>query len=156
MCGKVEQDLIRCFLMGHRDADSSLKAELSVEIERHITEMGVTEFLVGNHGAFDRLAAAALGEAKQRHPEVAMTLLLAYLPAKGQIELPVGFDGSVYPPNIESTPRRYAIVKVNQYAVSICQHMIAYAWQPGSNTLRMAESAQRKGVSVHYLIGHNF
>lgn len=141
----------RCFLMGHRDADSRLKAELSAEIERHITELGVTEFLVGNHGAFDRLAAAVLGETKQRHPDVMMTLLLAYLPAKGQVELPDGFDGSLYPPNMESTPRKYAIVRANQYALSVCRYMIAYAWQPGSNTLRMAETAQRKGVAVSYI-----
>lgn len=141
-----------CFLMGHRDADSSLKTKLSAEIERHISELSVTEFLVGNHGAFDRLAAAALGEAKQSHPEVMMTLLLAYLPAKGKIELPLGFDGSLYPPNMENTPKRYAIVRANQYALGICQYMIAYAWQPGSNTLRMAETAQKKGLAVSYIL----
>lgn len=141
----------RCFLMGHRDADHGLKDKLAAEIERHITELGVTEFLVGNHGAFDRLAAAALGEAKQRHPVVTMTLLLAYLPDRGQVKLPAGFDGSLYPPNMESTPRRYAIVRANQYALSTSQYMIAYAWQSGSNTLKMAETAQRKGLAVSYI-----
>lgn len=141
----------RCFIMGHKDADNSIKDELTAQIERHITEFGVTEFLVGNHGAFDRIAAAALSRVKERYPEIRATLLLAYLPGQGKIELPDGFDESLFPSGLESVPRRFAIPRANQYTVSICRYMIAYAWQPGSNTLKMAETARRKGLEVTYL-----
>jgi len=137
--------------MGHRNAESNLLEPLTQQIERHIAEFGVREFLVGNHGAFDRLAITALGAAKQRHPEVTMTLLLAYHPGQKQLELPDGFDGSLYPPNMENTPKRYAIVRANQYAVSTSEYMIACAWQAGSNTRSMAETAEKKGLAVAYL-----
>lgn len=134
--------------MGHRDAPNTLFPALFAQVERHISEYGVREFLVGHYGAFDHLAAKAVIKAKQRHPEATLTLLLPYHPAERHIELPMGFDGSVYPPDMEKTPRRYAIVKANQYAVEECGHLIAYAWQAGSNTVKIVEYARKKGKDV--------
>lgn len=138
----------RCFLMGHSDAPNTLTAPLAAELERHILEYGVTEFLVGSHGRFDALAAKALADAKKRHPQVTLTLLLAYHPGVRPAQLPEGFDGSVYPPYMERVPPRLAIVRANRYAVDSSDYMIAYAWQPGSNTVKMMEYArlrQRRG-----------
>lgn len=132
----------RCFLMGHSDAPNDLLPSLSAEIERHITELGVTEFLVGSHDRFDTLAAKALTDTKKRHPQVTLTLLLAYHPGERPVKLPDGFDGSFYPPDMEKVPRRLAIVRANRYAVDSSDCMIAYAWQPGSNTLKLMEYAQ--------------
>lgn len=86
----------RCFLMGHSDTPNEVLPYLSAEIERHITELGVTEFLVGSHGCFDALAAKALADAKKRHLQVTLTLLLAYHPGERPVKLPDGFDGSFY------------------------------------------------------------
>lgn len=41
----------KCFLMGHSDTPNEVLPYLSAEIERHITELGVTEFLVGSMAA---------------------------------------------------------------------------------------------------------
>lgn len=60
-------DKKRCFLIGHHDAPESIYPALQREIERHITELGVTEFIVGHYGNFDRMAARALVAAKQIH-----------------------------------------------------------------------------------------
>ena len=35
-----------CFFIGHRKASDSLLPQLSAEIERHITEYDVTDFVV--------------------------------------------------------------------------------------------------------------
>ena len=104
-------DKKRCFLIGHHDAPESIYPALQREIERHITELGVTEFIVGHYGNFDRMAARALVEAKQAHPEISLWLLLPYHPAEQKVEVPEGFDGSFYPEGMESVPRRVAIVK---------------------------------------------
>lgn len=69
-----------CFFIGHREAPDSLLPKLSAEIERHITEYGVTEFVVGRYGRFDSLAAKCVKAAKKRHPGVTLTLLLPYHP----------------------------------------------------------------------------
>ena len=60
-------DKKRCFLIGHHDTLESIYPALQREIERHITELGVTKFIVGHYGNFDRMAARALVEAKQAH-----------------------------------------------------------------------------------------
>lgn len=135
---------MRCFLMGHSDASNELLDVLSVEVERHIIEYGVTEFLVGHYGRFDSLAAKVLANAKKRHPEVTLTLLLPYHPGERPVELPDGFDGSLYPPNMERIPKQLAIVRANRYAVDTSGYMIAYAWKPGSSTRKQVEYAQGK------------
>ena len=79
-----------CFFIGHREAPDSLLSQLSAEIERHITEYGVTEFVVGRYGRFDALAAKCIKAAKKRHPEVTLTLLLPYHPYDRPTPTPPG------------------------------------------------------------------
>lgn len=146
----------RCFLMGHRDAPGDLLGALSAEIERHIIECGVTEFLVGDHGGFDRLAAKALAEAKKRHPQVTLTLLLAYHPGERPVKLPGGFGTSLYPPDMEKVSRKLAIVRANRYAVDTSGYLIAYAWQPGSNTRKLVEYAQGRERRGRYWFKPSF
>ena len=70
-----------CFFIGHRETSDSIFPALLQAVERHITEYGVTEFVVGHYGNFDRLAARAVLKAKERHPQVTLFLLLPYHPA---------------------------------------------------------------------------
>ena len=65
-----------CFFIGHRNASETLRLLLDEAVERHITDYGVTRFLVGHYGAFDAMAASAVIRAKQEHPEVELLLLL--------------------------------------------------------------------------------
>ena len=90
-----------CFFIGHRETGERILPALAQEIERHVTEYGVTEFVVGHYGGFDRLAASAVREAKKRHPEITLTLLLPYHPHDQFIPVPEGFDGTFYPPGME-------------------------------------------------------
>ncbi len=73
-----------CFFIGHRDAKDSLLPALIAEVERHILEYGVTEFVVGRYGRFDGLAAQAVKQAKERHPNVALIYLRPYTLRNGQ------------------------------------------------------------------------
>ena len=141
-----------CFFIGHREASETIYAELRAAVERHIVEFGVTEFIVGHYGGFDRLAARAVIEAKKTHPEVTLTLLLPYHPAERPMAAPEGFDGTYYPPVMERVPRRVAIVRANQYIVDHVDYLIAYAWHPGSNAREVLEYALKKGVNTEVLI----
>lgn len=60
-----------CFFIGHRDAPETLRELLDAAVERHITEYGVTEFVVGHYGRFDYMAASAVQRAKERRPQSA-------------------------------------------------------------------------------------
>ena len=68
-----------CFFIGHRDAPDSILPSLSAAIETRIVEDGVDQFVVGNYGRFDLLAAQAVR---------------AYHPAERSFT-PAGFDGSL-------------------------------------------------------------
>lgn len=58
----------RCFLIGHRDTSSDILPSLTTEIEHHIREQSITEFVVGQYGRFDRLAAMPCTAAKPNIP----------------------------------------------------------------------------------------
>ena len=137
-----------CFFIGHRETGDELIPALTAAVERHITEYGVTSFMVGRYGNFDKLAARAVIDAKKRYPEVTLTLLLPYHPFDRPTPTPKGFDGTFYPPGMETVPKRVAIVRVNRYMVEHSTHLIAYAWHPASNARALVEHARiwgRKG-----------
>lgn len=140
-----------CFFIGHRDAPEEIKTALVLAVERHIAEYGVMEFIVGHYGNFDRLAAAAIIAAKTTHPQITLTLLLPYHPAVRPLEMPRGFDGTCYPPNMESVPPRFAIPRANRYAVTQADFVIAYVKQTPSNAREVMKYAERRGITVENL-----
>lgn len=137
-----------CFFIGHREASEEIFSALTEAVEHHIVHCGVTEFIVGNYGGFDQMAARAVISAKASHPEISLLLLLPYHPAERPIETLPGFDGTFYPPGMESVPRRYAIVRANRYMIDHVDYLIAYAWHPASNAKELTAYALRKGVAV--------
>lgn len=135
LSGKYDRgmDMKSCFLIGHRDAPIALRENLEKAITAAITDYGVTEFVVGQYGAFDKMAAGCLAEAKKGHPELRVVLLLPYHPSERAVVLPAGFDGSFYPPGMEAVPRRLAIVRANEYMARHCDVLICYALLENSN-----------------------
>ena len=133
-----------CFFIGHRETSSEVMPALTEAIEQHIVEYGVTEFIVGNYGGFDRMAARAVTEAKKRHPGITLTMLIPYHPAERPVELTDGFDGTFYPPGMEQVPRRFAIVRANSYMVGHAEYLIAYVWHPASNARKLVEMAKKR------------
>lgn len=97
------------------------------------------------------MAAKAVISAKAVHPGITLLLLLPYHPAERPVKLPPGFDGTFYPPGMESVPRRYAIVRANRYMIDHVDYLIAYAWHPASNARDMVAYAQRKGIPISNL-----
>ena len=146
-----------CFFIGHREAGDELLPALTAAVERHITEYSVTSFMVGRYGNFDKLAARVVIDAKKRHPEVTLTLLLPYHPFDRPIPVPVGFDGTFYPPGMETVPKRAAIIKANYYMADHSSHLIAYAWHPSRNARDLVEYAQtrekKRKIHVENLAG---
>lgn len=86
-----------CFFIGHRDASREIYPALLAEVERHICELGVTQFVVGHYGSFDHLAAEAVIKAKTMHKGMELVLLLPHHPAERPLDKPTGFDYTYYP-----------------------------------------------------------
>lgn len=133
-----------CFFIGHREASTEIFPTLMTTVERHIVDFGATEFIVGNYGGFDHLAAKTVIAAKKQYPHITLSMLIPYHPAEHHVELPPGFDNTFYPPGMEKVPRRFAIVRANRYAVDHVDYLIAYAWHPASNARDLLEYAQKR------------
>ena len=132
-----------CFFIGHRDANTEIYPSLLSEVERHVTEYGVTDFFVGHYGSFDRMAAQAVKEVKARYSEVRLMLVLPYHPAIRPIETPKDFDGTYYPWEDERTPKSLAIIKTNQRMADTCDFLIAYAFHFLGGSGQIAEYARK-------------
>lgn len=137
-----------CFFIGHREVSERVGTLLEQAVERHIREYEVTDFFVGGYGSFDRLAAGAVKRAKQRYPELSLTLLLPYHPGLRPVAPPPGFDGTFYPSGMEHVPPRLAIVRANRYMVEHSDYLIAYARRPGNsrNLVEYALKREKRGL----------
>lgn len=133
-----------CFFIGHRNTPDTVLPALIQEVERHIVECAVTDFVVGHYGHFDMLAAQAVIDAKKRHPEVTLTMLLPYHPAERPIPALEGYDGTFYPPDMERVPHRLAIVRANRWMLCNSDYLIAYVRHPSNGSREVLEEARRR------------
>ena len=130
-----------CFLFGHKDAPDSILCSIECAVEQAIAR-NITTFYVGYHGNFDHLAAAALRNVKQHHNKITLILLLAYHPSEVPISIPFDFDETFYPP-LENVPRRYALIRANQYMIKRVDHIICYVNHIG-NTRQLLNLAMNR------------
>ncbi len=137
-----------CCFIGHSEILVDISKALTAAVERHITEYGVTDFLVGQYGQFDRMAARTVMQAKDQHPCIRLYLMLAYHPGLGR-QLPdrEGYDGFVYPEEMEGVPFALAIPRLNRIMVKDSGYAIAYVrytWGGAATTLDYARRRERK------------
>lgn len=134
-----------CFFIGHHDAPEHIQEKINAVVEQLVEEDGVGEFVMGYHGNFDRMATVAVQKLKKNNRELKAYRLLAYHPAERDVQVPQYFDGTLYPPDMESIPRRFAIVRANQYMAEHCDYLIAYVRREGGNAARILTYAKRRG-----------
>ena len=147
----------RCFFIGHRDTSADIIPTLEIAIEDHIVNLGVTEFIVGHYGAFDKFVSNILIKAKTKHPHISLILLLPYHPTERKIALPKGFDGTWYPDGMETVPRKAAIIIANRCAIDHADYLIAHVWHTASNSrdiLDYAYTRESKGFIRVTLLKH--
>lgn len=147
-----------CFLTGHTDAPSTLLPQITVAAKELIEQWGVTQFVVGHYGNFDRLAAQAIRQLKGTAPHIKLVLLLPYYSAnRSTIDLN-GFDETLYPEGLEKVPYRYAIVKANRLAIDRADHIIVYQRYDIGNIYRLmqyAQSVEKRGKLHIWKVGED-
>lgn len=140
-----------CFFIGHRNANESIMPRLEDAVRKHIIDYGVTKFVVGQYGSFDRMATCAVIKAKRLFSEISLSILLPYHPFERDVMAPDGYDSTFYPPGMENVPRRFAILRANKYMITHCDYLIAYAWQPGSKSKQLVEFARQHNIMITQL-----
>ena len=101
-----------------------------------------------NTAGVDRLVIRALSQAKRAHPDITLMLMTPYYPVNRKVDLPEEFDALFYPPDLETVPKRLAIIRANRYMVERSDFLIAYVRHPASNARELLEYAgtgKRKG-----------
>ena len=122
-----------CFFIGHTEVPDDIFPALASAVAQHMVQFQVKEFIVGQYGKFDALAAAAVRQAKRAHTQIELTLLLPYYRASQA--LPMG---------LENTPERFAICRANRYRIAHSTHLIAYARFPAGNAAKFLQYAQAR------------
>lgn len=138
-----------CTFCGHSSVPEEIRPLLAAEIERHITELGVTEFWVGNYGGFDRMAKAEVRKAKARHPEVKLYLLVPYVSTERSRIDTEGVDQVLFPAELETVPKRLAIPRLNRYMIQRADFLIACVSHVSGGaykTLKFAEKRCSRGI----------
>ena len=126
-----------CSFFGHRDAPSEVFPKIKEAILWLIEERGASRFLVGTHGAFDRMVYKALCEVRTRYPYIDVCVVLSALPT-GAGEYDNAADTCV-PEGLERVPRRAAIPFRNRWMVLQSDAVVTYVkWEIGG-----AAEAQR-------------
>ena len=138
-----------CCFAGHANIPDreELKIKLKKEIINLIEKENVATFYSGGKGAFDWLCAETVNEFRADYPFIKSYWVLSYMP-KEKDEFPSWllpmFDSSVYP-NIEKVPKRFAIVKRNEWLVNNSDFLIAYVKHDlGSGAYKTLKYAQKK------------
>ena len=112
---------------------------LSDVCERLIVS-GADEFLLGGYGAFDELCDDVLCDPKHQYCHIRLVLVLPYL---NRAIPTAGYDATVYPP-LESVPRRYAILRRNEWMIQHSDVVVAYVIHDWGGAARTLEYARRK------------
>lgn len=136
-----------CFFIGHRDAPQEIAPKLDEAVNNAIAQHGVTTFLVGHYGNFDRMAAASVIRAKARHKSVLLFMLLPYRSDTHYEHLPDGFNGVFCPFN--AAPADVAAIPIaNKYAISHCDHLISYVCHEGNSPGFLEFAYERGGIHI--------
>lgn len=130
---------------GHRDVCCSheLRGLLYDSVESLIRQ-GAVEFLLGGYGNFDIMAAHVVKELKEKYFDIRSVMVIPYIDRKYNKEL---YDISEYP-LLENVPKRFAIVKRNEYMVDKSDAVVAYVNDDFGGAARMLRYAERKSKTV--------
>lgn len=140
-----------CVFIGHRDAQPAIWEKLLAAVEFTINELGVTEFYVGGYGRFDSMAAEAVRNAKQLHPETRLYLIYAYLPVHKDDFMIERYDATLFLEGLESSPRRFAISKRNRWMVDQASAIIAYVEHGWGGAYQTLEYARKRSAKAQIL-----
>ena len=128
--------------------DNFVQQRLYKEIEA-MAKNGESSFLLGGYGNFDLIAASAIKAIKEKYSNVKSILVLAYLDQKYNEDL---YDETIYP-DIENVPRRYAIVKRNQWMIDKSDVVISYlehSWGGAAKTFDYAMKKKKTVINVAF------
>ena len=108
------------------------------------------KFYLGGYGDFDNLCLRTLHEIKKDFHNIELLFITPYLD-ENYSKLTYAkqhYDGIIFPP-IEKVPRRFAILKRNEWLVNSADLVIAYVRYSGGGAAKTLEYAKHKKVKIY-------
>ena len=119
------------------------------ELEKVIVECinnGVTRFLSGGQGTFDRICATAIFKLKKEYPQINNILVIPYLTFN--IPNKEIFDEIIFPNDFEKYHYKAAIPQRNKYMVNNSDIAICYINHIWGNAVKTFDFAKKKKLKI--------
>ena len=139
-------------LFGHRNIPYSLTEKIEKTLESLIENLGANRFYVGCNGEFDFVAIRALKNLKDKHPEIDVCIVLAYMPKSNYINF--GLDTMLPEAAARSIPR-FAIIARNRWMVEVSDVVVTYVTRSFGGAAKAKSLAIAANKTVIELSKHN-
>ena len=129
------------------------KEKLKQLLIKEIRKNPTCKFYLGGYGDFDSLCLRTLRELKTDFPDIELLFITPYLD-KNYSKLEFAkyhYDDTIFPP-LESVPRKFAILKRNEWMVDSADLVIAYVKYSWGGAAKTLEYAKRKKKQIINLI----
>ena len=146
----------KCCFAGHGKIfyTESTYAKLLDIARKLIVEENVTEFFVGNYGNFDLLCTKAVQHLKKTYPHLQLTLVIPYITADINKHPQIynkNFDGILLADIPSGTPKRFYILKCNEFTVRLSDFMICYVKNDFGGAYKTLSFAEKKQIDIFNL-----
>ena len=131
--------------IGHNECYGVNKADIISEIEKLI-HLGVTDFLNGGQGGFDRLCAGCVYELKEKYPHIKNILVILYLTFN--VFNKEIFNLIVFPDGFEKYHFKAAIPARNRYLVDNSKYAVCYVDHGWGGAAKTYERAVKKKLEI--------
>lgn len=136
--------MMKVTFCGHRElADRTAVKQWLHSVCQELILQGADEFYLGGYGAFDSLCVSVLRELKSENDYIQLILVLPYLNSNIITD---GYDETIYPP-LESVPKKFAILRRNEWMVQESDIVVAYvnhSWSGAAKTLQYARRKRKR------------
>ena len=131
--------------IGHNEC-YGITAEAVSQAVITLINQGVTTFVSGGQGGFDRLCAGCVNKLRQQYPGIRNLLVIPYLDFT--IFDKTLFDEIVYPDDFEKYHYKAAIPARNRYMVDNAAHAICYVNHGWGGAAKTYDRAVRKKLNI--------
>jgi len=139
---------------GHSNClfNDDIKEQLKTILREEIRKNPTCKFYLGGYGDFDGLCLRTLRELKHDFPSIEILFITPYLDKNySKLELAkYYYDDVIFPP-IESVPRKFAILKRNEWMVEQADLVIAYvkySWGGAAKALEYAKRKKKRIINI--------
>ena len=128
------------------------KNELKNLLIEKIRKNPTCKFYLGGYGDFDSLCLRTLRELKKEFQDIELIFITPYID-KNYSKLEFAkyhYDDVIFPP-LESVPRKFAILKRNEWMVDEADLVIAYvmySWGGAAKTLEYAKRKKKRIINL--------